>query len=148
MSNDIRHTFDIGANEVTCKASDVLKYRHGLCYAKSHLLAAMLRYSDIPAGFCYQRLKDDDSPSGFVLHGLNAVYFKDPGRWVRMDARGKPGVTVLFDAGRDTLVYRADESFGESEDPRIYAKPAESVIRALTTYGDAKALARNMPDSV
>jgi len=38
-------------NPVTCKASDVLIYGTGYCYAKSHLLAALLRANAIPAGF-------------------------------------------------------------------------------------------------
>src|SRR3974377_2096939 len=62
VRDDIRHHFDAGAEEVTCNASEVLRLGHGTCYAKSHLLAALLRRSGIPAGFCYQRLEDDDSP--------------------------------------------------------------------------------------
>jgi transglutaminase-like putative cysteine protease len=147
VRDDIRHTFDAGAEEVTCKASDVLKFGHGTCYAKSHLLAAMLRCSGIPAGFCYQRLADDDSPTGFVLHGLNAAFLKGPDKWVRLDARGnKPGVNVQFDIGSDMLAFGVDESLGESEDPRIFAEPADSVIKALTINRTAKALSRSLPD--
>lgn len=145
----ISHTFDIGADEVTCSASSVLAYGHGTCYAKSHLLAAMMRCSGVPTGFCYQLLADDDSPSGHVLHGLNAIYIKSLNKWVRMDARGnKPGVNVQFDPGMDMLAYRVDEGFGESEDPRIFAVPAESVIKALTTNATAKTLKYNLPDSL
>ncbi len=105
---------------MTCNASDVLRYRHGTCYAKSHLLAAILRYLGMPAGFCYQKLRDKDSPSGYALHGLNAVYFPSLNRWIRLDARGnKPYVNLLFDPGSDILAYKIDETLGESEDPRI-----------------------------
>lgn len=146
VRDDISHTFDIGAIEVTCRASDVLKYGHGTCYAKSHLLAAMMRCSGIPAGLCYQRLADD-SPSGYVLHGLNAIYLNGLNRWMRLDARGnKPGVNVKFDAGSDMLAYNVDESMGESEEPRIFVEPAESVITALTTNKTARALAASLPD--
>ena len=56
----IFHSVDYQMNPVTCKASDVLRYETGYCYAKSHLLAALLRANGIPAGFCYQRLSIDD----------------------------------------------------------------------------------------
>ncbi len=52
----IQHSWDYQRNPVTCKASDVLSHETGYCYAKSHLLAALLRANKIPAGFCYQRL--------------------------------------------------------------------------------------------
>ena len=39
----IQHSWDYQLNPVTCRASDVLKYRTGYCFAKSHLLAALLR---------------------------------------------------------------------------------------------------------
>jgi transglutaminase-like putative cysteine protease len=148
VRDEISHTFDIGAGEVICRASDVLRSGHGICYAKSHLLAAILRYHGIPAGFCYQRLREENSPSGYVLHGLNAVYFSCPGKWVRLDARGnKPGVDVQFDPGSDMLAFRIDESLGESEDPRIFDVPAESVIRALTMSTNAKILSCSLPDA-
>ncbi len=148
VRDEISHTFDIGAGEVTCKASDVLRYGHGTCYAKSHLLAAILRYLGIPAGFCYQKLCDKDSSSGYVLHGLNAVYFPSLKRWIRLDARGnKPGVNVLFDPVSDMLAYKIDESLGESEDLRIFATPAESVIRALTTSTNVKMLSCSLPNA-
>ena len=124
VRDEIAHTFDIGGDEVTCSASDVLRYGHGVCYAKSHLLAAILRNLGIPAGFCYQRLRDDDSPSGYVLHGLNAVYFSSLDRWIRLDARGnKPYVNVQFDVGSDILAFKIDESLGESEDPKYLRNP-------------------------
>ena len=50
----IPHSCDIGTDVVTCAASEVLQQRTGLCYAKSHLLAAMLRCTGISAGFCSQ----------------------------------------------------------------------------------------------
>jgi len=56
VRDNIRHTGDYKDNITTYKASDVLKYKTGWCYAKSHLLAALLRANNIPAGFCYQRL--------------------------------------------------------------------------------------------
>ena len=54
VRDTIPHSNDIGTDVVTCTASEVLAHRTGLCYAKSHLLAAMLRCAGIPAGLCYQ----------------------------------------------------------------------------------------------
>lgn len=72
------HTFDVNAEGVACSASDVIKLGHGVCYAKAHLLAALLRYAGIPAGMCYQRLcleTPDDQPGKAVpdVCGLSAT---------------------------------------------------------------------------
>jgi len=85
----ISHSWDIQNALITWKASAVLEKKHGLCYAKSHLLAALLRANGIPAGMCYQYLRlDGTQQSELILHGLNAVHFASIGRWVRLDARG------------------------------------------------------------
>lgn len=62
VRDEVRHSWDHQLNPVTCKASDVLIHRTGYCYAKSHLLAALLRANGIPAGLCYQRLTISDVP--------------------------------------------------------------------------------------
>jgi len=96
VRDNIKHSYDFRLNPVTCKASDVLLHKTGYCYAKSHLLAALLRANGIPAGLCYQRLSIDGQGSPYSLHGLNAVHLKDFG-WYRIDARGnKPGVDAQF----------------------------------------------------
>jgi transglutaminase-like putative cysteine protease len=75
------HSYDIGATEVSVSASDVLRHGHGICFAKSHLLAAVLRVCGIPAGFCYQRLLFDDAdPGRTCLHGFNSVWLHGLGR--------------------------------------------------------------------
>jgi transglutaminase-like putative cysteine protease len=56
VSDEIKHSLDYRLNPVTCKASDVLFHKTGYCYAKSHLLVALLRANGIPSGLCYQRL--------------------------------------------------------------------------------------------
>ncbi len=52
VRDSINHSGDYKNNITTCKASDVLEYKTGWCYAKSHLLAALLRANNIPVGFC------------------------------------------------------------------------------------------------
>ena len=49
VRDEIEHSVDFDRSEVTCRASDVLAARTGFCYAKSHLLAALLRANGIPA---------------------------------------------------------------------------------------------------
>lgn len=73
----ISHSGDVAGRAVTCAASDVLQAREGLCYAKSHLLAALLRSNGIPAGFCYQALRSSDgsesSTTGVSMVAMNAL---------------------------------------------------------------------------
>lgn len=73
VRDEIRHSQDYGLSAVTCTASDVLQERSGYCYAKSHLLAKLLRANGIPAGLSYQRLSLDAKGTTHCLHGLNAV---------------------------------------------------------------------------
>ena len=101
----IRHSSDHHLNPVTCSASEVLHHQTGYCFAKSHLLAALLRANGIPAGFCYQRLSINDNGAPYSLHGFNAVRLPDLG-WYRMDARGnKPGVNAQFTPPTEQLAY-------------------------------------------
>ena len=43
VRDKIHHSVDYQMNPVTCAASEVLEHKTGYCYAKSHLLAALLR---------------------------------------------------------------------------------------------------------
>lgn len=144
VRDDIRHSFDIRCDEVTYRASDVLKHGHGICYAKAHLLAAILRCLMIPAGLCYQRLKDD---SRFVLHGLNAFYLESLGRWVRVDARGnKEGVVADFSTDEEVLAYTPVKELGEEDYHIVYARPSPGVIVALKKSSNTRELVDNLPE--
>jgi len=89
VRDSIPHSNDAGLDMVTCTASEVLLHNTGICFAKSHLLAALLRAVHIPAGFCYQVLRLDPPVNNEpVLHGLNAIYFATLDKWIRVDARG------------------------------------------------------------
>lgn len=98
VRDEIFHSWDIEGKRVTCNASDVLTYKEGICYAKSHLLASLLRSQGIPTGFCYQRLMLFDTPEkGYCIHALNAVFLKTLNKWQRLDARGnKQGIDAQF----------------------------------------------------
>jgi len=141
----IAHTMDVQRAEVGCSASRVLQLGHGFCYAKSHLLAALLRANGMATGFCYQRLSDE--PHGFCLHGFNAVYLPKYG-WYRMDARGnKPGINAQFDPPREQLAYTNDGE-GEIDYGMILAEPWPTVVRALQRETDAQVLAAQLPEKI
>lgn len=145
VRDEIEHSRDYQRNPVTCKASDVLKYGTGYCYAKSHLLAALLRANDIPAGLCYQRLTIDDEKTPFSLHGLNAV-FLDAFGWYRIDARGnKPGVDAQFNPPEEQLAFPIKFE-GEMDLPDIYAEPLPEIIDVLNRFETYSEVAENLPD--
>jgi transglutaminase-like putative cysteine protease len=130
VRDEVRHSFDYRMNPVTCRASDVLRYRTGYCFAKSHLLAALLRANDIPAGFCYQRLSIDDQGAPYSLHGFNAVYLPEFD-WYRLDPRGnKSGVNAQFTPPHEQLAYPVRLP-GEAEFEPIFTEPLAIVVEAL-----------------
>ena len=122
VRDDIHHSGDIGEQRVTCMASEVLEFGHGICCAKSHLLAAMLRFFGIPTGFCYQKLcSSQKTLNRKVLHGLNAVYLKDFNKWIRLDARGnKPDVDAQFCIDKEKIAWPVNKELGEEDNPIIF----------------------------
>ena len=145
VRDEIKHTVDYGLQPVTCRASDVLRTGTGFCYAKSHLLAALLRANGIPAGFCYQRLSIDGEGPPFCLHGLNAVLLPDYG-WYRIDARGnKPGVNADFDPPHEQLAFGTVVP-GEQTIPGIRPEPLEVVVEALRSHKTSNELCKSLPD--
>jgi transglutaminase-like putative cysteine protease len=145
VRDEIQHSMDFGRSELTCKASEVLAHRTGFCYAKSHLLAALLRANDIPAGFCYQRLSIDGFGAPFSLHGLNAVWLSEFG-WYRIDPRGnKLGVNAQFTPPFKQLAFPIQFA-EEFELSGVLPEPLPVVVDALTRYTTAEELAKNLPD--
>jgi transglutaminase-like putative cysteine protease len=124
VRDEVEHVIDAEDPRVTWRASDVLRERVGICHAKAHLLAALLRAQGIPAGFCYQELS--------ALHGLNAVYLH--GRWSRLDARGnRTGARGEFWLGEEKLAWPVDTARGERDHPEIHPAPAPVVVDFLMT---------------
>ncbi|WP_415716828.1 transglutaminase-like domain-containing protein [Maridesulfovibrio sp.] len=145
VRDNIRHSSDYKMNPVTCKASDVLQHRTGYCFAKSHLLVALLRASEIPAGLCYQRLSLEGDGAPFCLHGLVAVYLKKHG-WYRIDPRGnKTGVDAQFNPPIEQLAFTLSLK-GEADLPEIWADPHPLVVQVLETYKTYDAVYENLPD--
>ncbi|MFC8564707.1 transglutaminase domain-containing protein [Streptomyces sp. NPDC057245] len=136
VRDTIPHSQDSGDLRVTWRASDVLGQRTGICYAKAHALAALLRAEDIPTALCYQRFD--------VVHGLVAVRFG--GAWHRQDPRGnKPGVNARFSLGRERLAFTPDPGAGEADCPDLYAAPHPAVLDALKAAADRPRLWETLP---
>ncbi len=145
VRDDIKHSHDFGLQPVTCSASEVLQQGSGYCYAKSHLLAALLRANGIPAGFCYQRLSRDDNGAPYTLHGLNAVRLPDVG-WYRIDPRGnRPGIDAQFTPPTEQLAFPIRLA-GEADLPEIWPEPLPVVVDALRAHTSADALWHHLPD--
>jgi transglutaminase-like putative cysteine protease len=145
VRDEIHHSCDRQMNPLTCRASDVLQYKTGYCFAKSHLLAALLRANQIPAGFCYQRLSIDDKGAPYSLHGFNAIHLPEVG-WYRVDARGnKTGVNAQFNPPQEQLAFKIQ--FPEEIDfPAILTEPIQLVVEALQSQSTWHGMLRNLPD--
>lgn len=146
VRDSIKHSWDYKLGPVTRKASDTLLHGTGYCYAKSHLLAALLRANKIPAGLCYQRLAVDAEGPPFCLHGLNAVFLRKHG-WVRIDARGnKAGVEADFCPPAEKLAYQAVNA-GEADLPEIWVEPLAAVVETLAKSRTIEEVHQNLPDT-
>ncbi len=140
----ISHSVDAGREEVTCTASEVLALGTGLCYAKAHLLAALLRAAGLPAGFCYQGFVDPPHtlPGHRTLHGLVGVLLPGRNHWLRLDPRGNtPSLNVQFTPPEDALAYPELEFI----DNRIYAQPLPCVVEALRLHQRMDTLLADLP---
>ena len=142
VRDEIRHSLDHDDAKVTIRASEVLELGTGFCYAKSHLLAALLRANRIPAALCYQRL--NNGQGGFSLHGLNAVHLENHG-WYRIDPRGnKQGVDSKFTPPEECLAFNLAES--EENVAGYWLEPLPEVINALQAFSSVAEMRMNIPD--
>lgn len=145
VRDEVKHSGDCRLDDVTCSASETLRHRSGLCYAKSHLLAALLRANGIPTGFGYQRLKADPAGTTFRLHGFNVIHLPGFG-WYRADPRGnREGVSTTFDPPTESLAFPT-ESPGEQTFPANWPEPLPVVVDAIQQSQSGLHLAAHMPD--
>lgn len=145
VRDEIKHSGDFSLTVVTCRASDVLREGTGLCYAKSHLLAALLRANGVRAGLCYQRLSLDAVGSQFCLHGLNAVRLQPHG-WFRLDPRGnRSGIDAQFAPPVERLAFTPGLP-GESDLPEVWPEPLPVVTTALYAHTNVETLSQHLPD--
>jgi transglutaminase-like putative cysteine protease len=132
VRDEIPHSIDIGATELTCSARDVLAAGHGLCFAKCNLLVALLRAQGFAAGFGYQRLRVDETPSGFGLHGFVQICVPEQYRFVGIDPRGNNArVSTSFDLVSPRLAFVPDAAAGEETLPTVWNAPSPAVTRLL-----------------
>lgn len=147
VRDEIKHSVDHGLSPVTCAASEVLEVGSGYCYAKSHLLAALLRANGLAAGLCYQRLAVDDGGRQFCLHGLNAVLLPGIG-WYRVDSRGnRAGIDAQFVPPVERLAF-APKLPGEADLPEIWPDPLPVVVERLRACATAQEVGQRLPDVV
>ncbi len=141
------HSADAEEDRITIRASEVLAAGHGICFAKSHLLAAILRAKGVPAGFCYQKLiLDDKTAPVLIYHGLNGVYIREIDRWIRLDARGnKEGVDARFSLDREQLAFPIRPECGEEDGLVIFPDPDELVIESMREAASRTELWENLP---
>jgi transglutaminase-like putative cysteine protease len=134
VRDEISHSWDIKSKRITRRASEVLAFKEGICYAKSNLLAALLRTVNIPTGFCYQRVTIGDTPeSGYCIHALNAVYIFEYNKWVRLDARGNnENVNAQFSLEEEQLAFPIRTYYDEIDYPTIYKEPLKITMDTLS----------------
>ncbi|WP_051461352.1 transglutaminase-like domain-containing protein [Tomitella biformata] len=136
VRDEIAHSFDADDPRVTVTAREVLDAGVGLCYAKSHLLAALLRAGGVPTALCYQWLGEGDD---FMLHGLVAVRLE--GGWHRQDARGnKPGVDAQFSLAQEQLAWPVRRELGERDLLTLHIAPPQNLVRLLRSVEDVRTL--------
>jgi transglutaminase-like putative cysteine protease len=145
VRDQICHSYDYQMNPLTWRASDVLQHKTGYCFAKSHLLAALLRANLIPAGFCYQRLSFDDQGAPYTLHGFNAIHLPGVG-WYRVDARGnKAGVNAQFTPPDEQLAFKIKLP-EEADFSVVLAEPLPVVVSALQAQATWDDMLHHLPD--
>lgn len=147
VRDHIFHSADKNEDMLTCTASEVLKAGHGICFSKSHLLAALLRCKSIPTGFCYQKLiLDDETAPVLIYHGLNGVYLNEYKKWIRLDARGnKTGVNAQFSIETEQLAFPIRPEMGEEDDFVVYPEPDVKVLEKLRGNKTRTELWDNLP---
>ena len=145
--DQIHHSFDSEAcTLVTINAEEAIEKKQGICFAKAHVLASLLRGMGIPTGFCYQRLYNPKS--GFAMHGLNAIYLEETG-WFRVDPRGnKPGIDSQFTTVVEELAYPIDTAKGDVDYPNVFPEPLPEVITAMRNSKNVQELFYNRPEAM
>lgn len=151
VRDEIKHSWDFQDRRITKSATEVLTNMCGICWAKTNLLAALLRACGIPTGICYQKLTLGDTPeTGYCIHALNAVYIKLLDMWIRLDARGnKEGIDAQFDIEHEKLAFPVRENMGEVDYIDVYAYPSDKLMKILEENTDAVYMYMNcLPESI
>jgi len=148
VRDSIPHSFDINAQVITVKASDVLKYKTGICHAKANLLCALMRSVTIPTGFCFQHitLNEDDS-NGYCVHCYNAIFLNN--KWIKVDATGNTnGKNAQFSLDVPKLAYDNRSEYNEYYWKGIYSAPHKECMIMLENAKSLSDILENIPDYV
>ena len=130
VRDKIPHSKDVNREVVTCSSTETFDHVTGICFAKSHVLASMMRSEQIPCGFCYQVFHNPISsiPDSMGLHGLNAIFLNSTKRWHRIDPRGnRHDIHAEFSTEDERLAFPEMKFL----DNCIYSKPLEDVVEGL-----------------
>lgn len=148
VRDEILHSFDIEAKIITTKASDVLKYKTGICHAKANLLAALLRSQNITTGFYFQHITlADDNSLGYCVHAYNGVYLQN--KWIKLDARGNTnGKNAQFSLEEPMLAFPNRSEYDEYFWKGIYASPHMDTMKMLEDAKTIQDIIDNIPDYV
>ncbi len=131
------------------KASEVLKNKNAFCFGKANLLAALLRKNKIPCGFCDQLLVlDEENPQKKIIHTLNAVYFQEQKKWLRIDSRyfDEEKIEKSFADFCDLLAYEAEEKFDEIDNLGIYHNLPKEVFELYEKSQNNQEIVANLFD--
>ncbi len=144
VRDEIQHSLDYKLNPVTCKASEVITNKTGYCFAKSHLLAALLRANGIPAALRYQRIAFGENRSSFYLHGFNSIYLNGVG-WYCVDPRGnKEGVNAQFEPPFEVLPF-IPKFEGELVYSQLWSEPSPEIIFLLKSSENYLSVMEQLP---
>lgn len=148
VRDDIPHSFDENAAVVTAKASDVLRFKTGICHAKANLLAALLRSQGIPTGFCYQHITlAEDDRRGYCLHAYSAIWLG--GKWIKVDARGNTsGIHARFSLTEPILAFANRPQYVEYSYKGIFAQPDRETMNLLERSQNLLEVVWGLPDTL
>jgi transglutaminase-like putative cysteine protease len=146
VRDEIPHSWDLKSHRVTRTASEVLAHGEGLCYAKAHLLTAILRHLRVPSGLAYQHLTFGDTrETGYSVHGLSTAFLE--GRWIRLDARGnKAGVDAQFSLAAERLAFAVRAEIEERDYEENFCDVHPTIARTLESEDDLHVLVKRLPE--
>lgn len=144
-------------------ASAIIDFDHSLVAAKAAALAKCCVEEIALARNCYYLVRDEIAHSGdirsdlvtfsasevleagYTLHGMNAVYLPQFGRY-RCDARGnKLGINADFTPPVEHLAWSTYDT-GECNFSGHYASPQPAVIKCLVENDSFQQVFDNLPD--
>ncbi len=144
VRDTIPHSADSGDPRVTWRASDVIEQRTGICHAKAHALAALLRAEDIPTALCYQRLLHQTAAMSCTVWSPCGSTAPGTGRTRAGTSRASSPLLPPW----ERLAWVPDKKSNEADYPVLYAVPHPVVLSALEAARDRPALWKTLPTAL